>query len=309
MRLVLLFTLAILITGCAVTNPLYNSSSDKFKDKYIEYIGSDEVPITTWYHYVTTKKDGKYILRTFYPETKQITSEISYLDKKMKKEDGPSKRWYENGNVRSEGKYVSGDKEGLWKYYHRSTGLLSSQGKYKSDKLQGAWKFFDNKGRLSKKINYVNDLKEGAFTSYDSLNVVVNEGIYRADTIFKQTKIEEDSELKHVRQMPYLTECKSIKDDKLRNECSRNALMRYVYRNLRYPENARRYQIQGKTITRFVVDKNGFIKDVEVLTGLCDDIKRENLRLVINMPSWEPGIQDGEKVGVRYTLPIKYKLE
>lgn len=310
---VFLFICLILI-GCAAPNPsLYNANSASFKNKYKEFINSDETVITSWYNYVKTKSnDNSYILRTFFPETKQITSEIKFKDKSVRIANGKAKYWHENGNLKSEGTYSNSHSVGLWKFYHRKTGNISSKGKFDSNKKQGVWEIYDTNGRLQEILNYNNGIREGKFTQYDSLKIVINEGIYKADTIFQQTKIDTtDSTLDFgiTEQMPYLSKCKEIKNRELRNKCSYKALLEYIYRNLKYPKNARKMGLEGMTVTQFAIDKDGSIKDIDVVIGLCQEFKDLNLKILSNMPKWEPGIQHGEKVKVLYTLPIKYKLE
>jgi len=38
-------------------------------------------------------------------------------------------------------------------------------------------------------------------------------------------------------------------------------------------------------------------------------LDREALRVVNLMPKWKPGINKGEKVAVRYKLPINFSLQ
>jgi hypothetical protein len=38
-------------------------------------------------------------------------------------------------------------------------------------------------------------------------------------------------------------------------------------------------------------------------------LKEEALRVVSKMPNWEPGMRRGEKVRVKYTLPVTFKLK
>ncbi|MCB9329415.1 MAG: TonB family protein [Lewinellaceae bacterium] len=294
---------------CGTTKPpLFSANSEKFKNKYIEFIGNDEIPIASWYHYVKTKTtDNTYIVRTFFPETKQITSEVIYKDKSTKIAEGIAKYWHENGNLSKEGVYSNSKAIGLWKVYDRDSGTLSAKGIYENGLRNGIWEFYDSKGRLKKTINYIADKKDGGFQEYDSLQVIVNEGIYKSDTIFQQSKV--DTLNQDVYEMPYLSEFKNIEDAKLRHKSTQNALLQYISENLKYPKNAKNYGIEGTTINQFTIDKDGSISDIEVIIGICQDFKDMNLKILSNMPKWEAGTQNGKKVKVSYTIPIKYKLE
>ncbi len=108
--------------------------------------------------------------------------------------------------------------------------------------------------------------------------------------------------------MPYLKKCKSVELSESRNDCSEKALLNYIYANLRYPPNAVKYGIEGIAITQFVIKADGSVSSIEVVQGVCDDFKRECERLFSNMPEWESGTINGEKVDVLKTMPIKFKL-
>ena len=86
------------------------------------------------------------------------------------------------------------------------------------------------------------------------------------------------------------------------------ALMAFISKNLKYPEEAIRKKIEGKVILGFVIDSTGVVKDVSVLRSLEPACDKEAIRVVKLLPRWIPGKQDGKKVNVRYTLPVIFKL-
>jgi len=313
MKILVLFISLFSLAACVVTSPNnYVQSAKKFEDKYRHQLGQGEEITESWYHYVGTKTtEGDYIMRIFFPESKQLTSELHYADANFSAKDGPAKRWHENGNLKLVGQHKNNLAEGEWKFYHRSNGGLSSTGEYRGDQKQGPWKQYDKKGRLIEELNYKNNFKHGGFVQYDTLGEIINRGTYARDTIYEQTKVIENFAPMEGRaeHMPYLYQCRRIKDLAERKECSNSALLKYIYKNLHYPRRARDYGIEGMTVTQFVVTKTGEIKDVDVVIGICQDMKDECIRVISNLPPWEPGVQDGKKVDVRYTLPIVFKLQ
>lgn len=86
------------------------------------------------------------------------------------------------------------------------------------------------------------------------------------------------------------------------------ALMSYIKDNLRYPEDAKAAGIKGRVTVQFVVNKDGSISNIYKLRGVEPSLDAEALRIVASMPTWSPGIQDGEAVAVRYTVPITFRL-
>ncbi len=89
-----------------------------------------------------------------------------------------------------------------------------------------------------------------------------------------------------------------------------DSLIRYIKKNLIYPEWERKNKIQGTVYASFIVDKNGKIKNSKIIRGVENAINfnKEVLRIIDNMPDWKPGENTVEKVDVEYSLPIKFAL-
>ena len=87
------------------------------------------------------------------------------------------------------------------------------------------------------------------------------------------------------------------------------ALFRYIAANINYPQAALEQGIEGRPVCKFIVNRDSTISDIEVVrssgTKLLDD---EAIRMISEMPKWEPGMQKGEVVRVRYTLPVPFKI-
>ena len=75
-----------------------------------------------------------------------------------------------------------------------------------------------------------------------------------------------------------------------------------------YPEYAIKNGVQGRVMLRFVIDKDGKVKNVQVLKGVHELLDAEAVRVVLSSPDWKPGRQKGEAVDVQLTLPIDFKL-
>ena len=86
-------------------------------------------------------------------------------------------------------------------------------------------------------------------------------------------------------------------------------MYKYFGKNIRYSEKAKYFNLEGKVWVRFVVDPEGNIKDVEIAKGVDPLLDDEALRVVKNMPQWNPGIQNGNKVNVVMVLPINFVLQ
>ena len=83
-------------------------------------------------------------------------------------------------------------------------------------------------------------------------------------------------------------------------------LYKWIDNNVQYPAVARENGI-GRVIVKFIVEKDGSLSDSTVIRSVHPIVDREALRLVGQMPKWNPGKRAGIPVRVRCGLPIKFK--
>ncbi len=305
MKNVLIFITAIFgLNGCFV--PMNTNSMTKelfppeFKGKYNTFLESDETEVKTHYHTMLSRKqDGSFVFRQFFPETMTLTKLITYKSDGVTMH-GFNAKYSDMGELRANGHYVDGLKHGKWVEY--GTGL------YIEGKKEGEWKITNKEGQLSAIYHYKDDKKEGPFIEYDSLVQIQNEGVYRADTIFTQSKQVDKSTVEQIMPMMITTHCHQLRHPE-KAKCSEKAMLEYIYKTLRYPREARDYGVQGQMVVQFTVDVDGSIKDINVLIGLCQSLKDEVIRVVKSFPAWSPGYTNGKPVEVKYTLPVKFTLD
>ncbi len=84
----------------------------------------------------------------------------------------------------------------------------------------------------------------------------------------------------------------------------------YFMKNMKYPERAIKEEIQGKVYIKFVVEEDGRPTQVMVMRGItdCPECDVEAVRLIKQMPKWEPGKINGKAVKCYYTIPVTFKL-
>ena len=87
------------------------------------------------------------------------------------------------------------------------------------------------------------------------------------------------------------------------------AMMEYLDKNIKYPAKAVKNKIQGRVIVQFTVDEKGRLSDIKVVKSVEPYLDAEAVRVVKSMPRWNPGMQKGEAVKVRYTLPVTFRLQ
>ncbi len=98
--------------------------------------------------------------------------------------DGPTKFFYPNNQISSEGIMRNGKPDGLWKTYNVS-GILKSEGLRRDFLLDSTWTFYNEAGELFEKIDYKYGKKNGYSYSFsyekNALPIVVSKELYVND--------------------------------------------------------------------------------------------------------------------------------
>jgi protein TonB len=84
--------------------------------------------------------------------------------------------------------------------------------------------------------------------------------------------------------------------------------MASIWKNISYPEIARKAGIEGRVTIQFIVDEKGDISNIRVVRGIGGGCDEEALRAV-SKAKFRPGMQRGRAVKVQYSLPIVFKLQ
>ena len=87
-------------------------------------------------------------------------------------------------------------------------------------------------------------------------------------------------------------------------------LMKFLHDHIHYPNVAREYGIQGTVVVQFIVNPDGHLSDVTTVgTHKGGGLEEEATRVVKEMPAWNAGVQNGQKVAVQYSLPVRFVLQ
>lgn len=87
-----------------------------------------------------------------------------------------------------------------------------------------------------------------------------------------------------------------------------NKFYQYLQGIIRYPNLAKRYNVQGKVFITFIVEKDGSLSDIKVVRGIGSGCDEEAVRVLAKSPKWNPGVQNNRPVRVQYTMPIRFTL-
>jgi FKBP-type peptidyl-prolyl cis-trans isomerase FkpA len=83
----------------------------------------------------------------------------------------------------------------------------------------------------------------------------------------------------------------------------------WVMSQIRYPKIAQEKNISGRVMASFVIERNGTVSNIQIIQSPHASLSDEVVRVLKTSPKWEPGIQDGEAVRVRYTLPVEFRVQ
>ncbi|KAA3440508.1 energy transducer TonB [Rufibacter hautae] len=196
-----------------------------------------------------------------------------YFSKMDSVKEGPNTVWHKNGKVKSVDHYVH-------------------------NKLQGKSEGWFEDGEVQYEYNYDKNELHGEVKSYHA-----NRQLRRKD-LFSEGKLVEghcyDENGTEVPHYPH-----SVMPE---FPGGIQAMFKFVGQSVRIPFGMRLVGAEGIALVNFIVDKSGKISEVEVIRATHEKLGKECVRVVKSMPRWTPGQQEGEKVAVRYTIPIRIKL-
>lgn len=122
-------------------------------------------------------------------------------------------------------------------------------------------------------------------------------------------EVAKASKLYYVDKIPEFKNCEKVKKrDRL--ECFNVEMVKHINKHFKYPSEAIRNQIQGEVWVRFIIDKNGFVRNIKTLGPDNGEILNEEAkRVVFKLPNFKPAKNNGKTVSVKYGFPINFSLE
>jgi protein TonB len=87
-----------------------------------------------------------------------------------------------------------------------------------------------------------------------------------------------------------------------------SAWAKFLNKNLRFPIAAQEDGISGKVFLSFIIEKDGHLSNIVVDKGAGHGFDEEALRVLKLAKAWKPGMQNGQPVRVKYSIPINFQL-
>lgn len=87
-----------------------------------------------------------------------------------------------------------------------------------------------------------------------------------------------------------------------------NKFRDWVQKRTNYPQEAILNRIQGRVALTFIVEPDGSVTNVTVLKGVHPIIDDEAVKAIQASPKWNPGLQRGQPVRVRYSMWLTFVI-
>jgi protein TonB len=87
------------------------------------------------------------------------------------------------------------------------------------------------------------------------------------------------------------------------------ALIRYIYQNIHYPQEALKQRINGRVICSFIINEDGSVSDITLVQGVYGYLDDEVLRVIRSIQTQKPVMKDGKPVKTKCIVPVVFKIK
>jgi TonB family protein len=87
-----------------------------------------------------------------------------------------------------------------------------------------------------------------------------------------------------------------------------DSLYQYFRKHLTYPQEHAEDSIEGIVAVSFIIDKDGSVKDIRVQHNMSEVFAQEAVKLIANMPPWQPATMNTMPVASTVSIPIKFEV-
>lgn len=114
-----------------------------------------------------------------------------------------------------------------------------------------------------------------------------------------------------VDQIPLFKNCKNLKKD-LQRDCVVNFINAHIEKNLKYPEEAKKVNVESKVFCTFIIDEKGKVTITEAKgkpTSFKKAFENEAIRVLNLLPKFIPAKHNNQLVKVQAQYTVEFKLE
>jgi len=92
------------------------------------------------------------------------------------------------------------------------------------------------------------------------------------------------------------------------NGCGLECFHKFIQETVLYPQLAIENHIQGRVYVRFIVDKKGVLKNIEIMKGVHPLLDNAVIEALNKSERWQPGMQGPMPVNVSMSMPVTFTL-
>ncbi|HEV2483269.1 MAG TPA: TonB family protein [Puia sp.] len=217
---------------------------------------------------------------------------------------------------------------GVWQVIdHYLNGKSQMTGAYLDDSCllkQGEFIWFDSIGRVTHECTYVANKEEGKETYYydnGKINITGNNKNGEKDGkwlgYYTNGQRSGEAKYKNGKQVSGTFYHEDGSRNKDIEEFMRESgypggvgqWLRFLNKNLRYPDSAYIHEIEGTVVVQFIVSEEGKPLDCMVIQAANPYLDAEAKRVILLTKNWEPAIFGGRLVKSYKKQPIVFKLQ
>jgi hypothetical protein len=222
--------------------------------------------------------------------------------------------YYKNGQLYTTGKVKAKNgnfKNGNFIFYHKN-GTIMAEGQFENDQKVGNWKYWDSLGNEIVKDSLLLNLNETNIT-LDSINQRGKCFCYKRESTWLKKNIltnkindyyyEDGNQIAINGIFSKVDPAPKYKD-------GLDSFYDFLIKNLKYPFITMLKGKHGKVFVKFIIDKNGNLKDPICLTSLDKQTdKKIKEALLLTKDNWIPAKYKGKNVGSFLILPLTFSLK
>ena len=87
------------------------------------------------------------------------------------------------------------------------------------------------------------------------------------------------------------------------------AFYKFLGQQMHYPKEALENGIEGRVVVRFVVEEDGRLTHFEAISSPSPLLSNEAIRVLRQMPRWNPAKRMGRNVRCQYNIPVMFRLK
>jgi len=127
----------------------------------------------------------------------------------------------------------------------------------------------------------------------------------------KEPEIISCGDFEPVEEWPYFPKFKKIKDPVQRKKKTEDEMKNFIGGKVKYTQKMKELNITGTVTISYVINKEGKVDPsrIKVTRGLHEDLEKQIIDAVLQMPELIPGMQRRRPVDVPYSIAIKFVLK